>query len=368
MLTWDSGPVEITPAPSGTHTTTNEINIIISNSTTPSGSSTTEAIATAIGNILSIIGDPLGPGDQSTMKPTRISQSASEGEVSNTIIQFSSVTVNATSTSPPSFAFSSSSPSSSPSSSSSSSSSSSPKSGANSHIGVIVSGAVGGGVALAIATTILVLVGIWWKRYRLKEMFLKLEAKPGTLVQTADCVGTGEGVLGVGGEIEIESGMHEEFAAVGTNGGCGSPRRRARFGVATPYLLKYHLGSLAPIFSPPRTLTAQQMALEVFVNGGERGGGEESDNIVVPVATHAAGHGVPAVGSRAGDLGRRYSRNVFIHQDRGSVNINADIPPGEQVPEEVPPTYESLMSGLISGLMPVRVRSRSSEHNRQGRK
>ncbi|KAH7872886.1 uncharacterized protein C8R40DRAFT_1172942 [Lentinula edodes] len=364
MLTWDSGPVEITPAPSGTHTTTNEINIIISNSTTPSGSSTTKAIATAIGNILSIIGDPLGPGDQSTMKPTRISQSASEGEVSNTIIQFSSVTVNATSTSPPSFAFSSSSPS----SSSSSSSSSSPKSGANSHIGVIVSGAVGGGVALAIATTILVLVGIWWKRYQLKEMFLKLEAKPGTLVQTADCAGTGEGVPGAGGEIEIESGMHEEFAAVGTNGGGGSPRRHARFGVATPYLLKYHLGRLAPILSPPRTLTAQQMALEVFVDGGERGGGEEFDNIVVPVATHAAGHGVPTVGSRAGDLDRRYSRNVFIHWDRGSVNINADMPQGEQVPEEVPPTYESLMSSLISGLMPVRVRSRSSEHNRRGRK
>ncbi|KAJ3858622.1 hypothetical protein EV359DRAFT_68859 [Lentinula novae-zelandiae] len=290
--------VETTPTPSNTHMTNNEIGDPIVPTTTIS-----DAI---IGDGCTITGVRPRPGE---VGPTRISQSASEVEGSNTISQLSSVAVDATSTSPPPFTFSS------------SSSSSLPNSGANSCIGVIVGGAVGGGVALAITIIVLVLVGIWWKRYKLKEMFLKLETKPAMPVPAVDCAGAGEGVPNAGGEITSGSGSH-----------CG-----AGFEVASPYPSEHYPAHSATILLPPAM---------------------------------SAGYDMSIVGSGTSGSGRRSSRNMFLHQDRDMVSINVDMLQGrvqeevesqeeEQVPEEILPTYESLMSDMMT----VGIQSRISEHN-----
>ncbi|KAJ3885119.1 hypothetical protein GG344DRAFT_70809 [Lentinula edodes] len=317
MSTLDSGPVGTTPVPSSTRTTTDEID----NIGDPIVPTTTISNA-IIGDGFTITGVRPRPGD---VEPIRTSQSASEVEGSNTIIQLSrlSVAVNTTSTSPP-FTFSSSS-SSSPSFTFTSSSSSSPSplhnSGANSHIGVIIGSAIGGGVALAITIIVLVLVGIWWNRYKLKEMFLKLETKPAMPVPAVDRAGAGEGLPGAGGEITSGSGSH----------------RGARFEAASPYPLEHYPAHPATILLPPAM---------------------------------SAGHDMSIVGSRTSGLGRRSSRPMFIHWDREMVSINVDMLQGrvqeevesqleEQVPEEILPTYESLMPDLMT----VGIQSRSSEHN-----
>ncbi|KAH7872887.1 uncharacterized protein C8R40DRAFT_1172943 [Lentinula edodes] len=314
MSTLDSEPVGTTPVPSSTRTTTDEID----NIGDPIVPTTTISNA-IIGDGFTITGVRPRPGD---VEPTRTSQSASAVEGFNTTIQLSSVAVNTTSTSPP-FTFSSS--SSSPSFTFTSSSPSPPSplhnSGANSHIGVIIGSTIGGGVALAITIIVLVLVGIWCKRYKLKEMFLKLETKPAMSVPAVDRAGAGEGVPGAGGEITSGSGSH----------------RGARF-EASLYPLEHYPAHPAMILLPPAM---------------------------------SAGHdAVSIVGSRNSGSGRRSSRNMFIHRDREMVSINVDMLQGrvqeevesqleEQVPEEILPTYESLMSDLMT----VGIQSRSSEHN-----
>ncbi|KAJ3912272.1 hypothetical protein F5877DRAFT_84985 [Lentinula edodes] len=310
MLTLNSGQVETTPTPSGTRTTTNEIDIIISNSNfsfnsgaptlnsnTPSSSSTkVTKTATGISNVLTMVGKHPGVGEEGVPGPHTTLRGVGRVEHLTSSSTFSST-------------------------SSSTSSSSLPNPGSNSHIGVIVGGAVGGRVALAITIIVLVLVGIWWKWYKLKEMFLKLETKLAMPVLAIDHAGAGEGVPGAGGEITSGSGSH-----------------RAGFEAASPYPLKHYPTYSAMILLPP---------------------------------TMSAGHdAVSIVGSRNSGSGRRSSRNMFIHRDREMVSINVDMLQGrvqeevesqleEQVPEEILPTYESLMSDLMT----VGIQSRSSEHN-----
>ncbi|KAJ3873346.1 hypothetical protein F5051DRAFT_506586 [Lentinula edodes] len=141
------------------------------------------------------------------------------------------------------------------------------------------------------------------------------------LVPAIDRAGAGEGLPGAGGEITSGSGSH----------------RGARFEAASPYPLEHYPAYPATILLPPAM---------------------------------SAGHDMSIVGSRTSGSGRRSSRNMFIHRDREMVSINVDMLQGrvqeevesqleEQVPEEILPTYESLMSDLMT----VGIQSRSSEHN-----
>ncbi|KAJ4474625.1 hypothetical protein C8J55DRAFT_578786 [Lentinula edodes] len=177
----------------------------------------------------------------------------------------------------------------------------------NSHIGAIIGVAVGGLIALNI--TIVALVLIYRSKRRSKQRFLEAFDRNG------DFQPNRPGRKSTGDETGTGAGGHLVVAEM--NAGA-QPR-----GVTL-----YPFSSSTPV---PPVMTA--------LYGGT---GPAADTHGV---TSVAGLTAPAEGG----FGGRSTRNVFIHQDGGRVEMASQDRLGEGEQEEIPPTYESLIRSIRSG-------------------
>ncbi|KAJ3905090.1 hypothetical protein F5879DRAFT_17791 [Lentinula edodes] len=176
----------------------------------------------------------------------------------------------------------------------------------NSHIGAIIGVAVGGLIVLNIA--IITLVLIYRSKRRSKQRFLEAFDRNGDFEpnrpgrKSTDETGTGAG----------------EHLAVAEMSAGAQPRG----------ITSYPFSSSTPV---PPAMTA--------LDGG--------------LGTAADAHGETSVARSTapteGGFGGRSTRNVFIHQDGGRVEMASQdrLEEGEQ--EEIPPTYESLIRSIRSG-------------------
>ncbi|KAJ3918751.1 hypothetical protein F5877DRAFT_67099 [Lentinula edodes] len=176
----------------------------------------------------------------------------------------------------------------------------------NSHIGAIIGVAVGGLIVLNIA--IITLVLIYRSKRRSKQRFLEAFDRNGDFEpnrpgrKSTDETGTGAG----------------EHLAVAEMSAGAQPRG----------ITSYPFSSSTPV---PPVMTA--------LDGG--------------LGTAADAHGETSVARSTapteGGFGGRSTRNVFIHQDGGRVEMASQdrLEEGEQ--EEIPPTYESLIRSIRSG-------------------
>ncbi|KAJ3865837.1 hypothetical protein EV359DRAFT_80086 [Lentinula novae-zelandiae] len=177
----------------------------------------------------------------------------------------------------------------------------------NSHIGAIIGVAVGGLIALNI--TIIALVLIYRSKRRSKQRFLEAFDRNGDFQRnrpgrksTRDETSTGAG---------------EHLAITEMSAG-------AQFRGVT----SYPFSTSTPV---PPVMTA--------LDGGL---GPTADT---HGETSVAGLTAPAEGG----FGGRSTRNVFIHQDGGRVEMASQDRLGEGEQEEIPPTYESLIRSIRPG-------------------